>query len=394
MDRDDDVGVKAGIEGPVVGEKANIEAAEKLALADPEDSDANTIFAAVKIYRELKKAGKDVEIATLTGDPAVGFKADQRIRRQLEEVLQRFPADGFYLVTDGAEDDQVIPILLSYAPIVSKKLVIVKQAKELEKTYYVIKQALKDPTLSKLFLGLPGIVLFLWFALGDLGIRFFVGAIGAYLILKGFGIEDVIISWLKTVFGGISLKTPAAPLYVLSLVLLVIGAVLAVNTYRYTEAYREVETIRMIVGFTAISSLVYLLGKIVDAHVGRRAYRMGRYLNYAALVIVIWILTDATLNIAAKRGTMNELLVAFLGSALFYILVLRFTRLFDITIKLSPKIVGMPVFDAAGRRIGKVSSVLRDEKAVVVEGRRGKRKVPITDIALRGNRILIQAQGG
>lgn len=389
VDRDDDLGVKARIRGPVVGEEANIKAAEALALADPEDSDANSIFAAIKEYRELKKQGKKVEIATLTGDPAVGFKADQKIRKQLEEVLKKFPADGFVLVTDGAEDDQVIPILLSYAPIISKRLVIVKQAKELERTYYVIKEALKDPTLSKLFIGLPGIVLFLWFVLGDLGLRFFLGALGAYLILKGFGIEDVIIAWLKTVFGGISFKSTAAPLYILSLVLLVIGGVLSANSYRYAEEFPLVEATRMFVGFTAISSLVYLLGRIVDAHFDRKAYKTGKYLNYSALVLVTWILVDATLNIAEKKGTINDLILAFLGSAVFYVLVLRFARLFDITIKLSDKIVGMPVFDKHGRRVGKISEIIRAEKVVVIEGRTRK-TVPITEIAIKGNRILLQ----
>ncbi len=389
VDRDDDLGVKARIKGPVVGEEANLKAAETLALADPEDSDANSIFAAIKVYRELKKQGKNVEIVTLTGDPAVGFKADQKIRKQLEEVLKKFPAEGFVLVTDGAEDDQVIPILLSYAPIISKRLVIVKQAKELERTYYVIKEALKDPTLSKLFIGLPGIVLFLWFALGDLGLRFFLGALGAYLILKGFGIEDAIIAWVRTVLRGVSLKSTAAPLYILSLVLLVVGGVFSVSTYRYAEEFPVAEAIRMLVGFTALSSLVYLLGRIADAHMEKKAYRIGKYLNYSALVLVIWILVDATLNIAEKKGTINDLLLAFLGAAVFYVLILRFARLFDITIKLSDKILGMPVFDKQGRRVGRISKIDRAEKAVVIEGRT-KRVVPITEIAIKGNRILLQ----
>jgi putative membrane protein len=47
VDRDDDLGRKVGIDGPVVGRDAVEEAARRLALADPEDSDANGLFAAV-----------------------------------------------------------------------------------------------------------------------------------------------------------------------------------------------------------------------------------------------------------------------------------------------------------------------------------------------------------
>ena len=48
VDRDDDVGEKTGIQTPVVGRDACIEAAQRLALEDPEDADSNSIFAAIR----------------------------------------------------------------------------------------------------------------------------------------------------------------------------------------------------------------------------------------------------------------------------------------------------------------------------------------------------------
>ena len=50
VDRDNDVGEKAGITTPVVGRDACIEAAQRLALEDPEDADSNSIFSAIKTY--------------------------------------------------------------------------------------------------------------------------------------------------------------------------------------------------------------------------------------------------------------------------------------------------------------------------------------------------------
>ena len=44
VDRDDDVGRKAGITTPVVGRDSCINAAQRLALEDPEDADSNSIF--------------------------------------------------------------------------------------------------------------------------------------------------------------------------------------------------------------------------------------------------------------------------------------------------------------------------------------------------------------
>jgi putative membrane protein len=53
IDRDDDIGRKTKISGPVIGIEKNIKAAEALALADPADTDLNAIFGAVKIAKEI-----------------------------------------------------------------------------------------------------------------------------------------------------------------------------------------------------------------------------------------------------------------------------------------------------------------------------------------------------
>ena len=47
VDRDDDVGYKAGVTTPAIGREACLEAAVKLGTADPEDSDTNAIFQAI-----------------------------------------------------------------------------------------------------------------------------------------------------------------------------------------------------------------------------------------------------------------------------------------------------------------------------------------------------------
>ena len=67
VDRDDDLGIKAKIKGPVVGRDAVLKAATKLGLADPEDSDLNAIFEALRVYDSLPK---DVvkEVAVVTGN--------------------------------------------------------------------------------------------------------------------------------------------------------------------------------------------------------------------------------------------------------------------------------------------------------------------------------------
>jgi len=121
VDRDNDIGKLLGVSGPIVGYDNNLKLANDLILKDPEESDANAIFAALKKYNDLKK-DYVVEIASLTGHSKENlFFADKNISLQLKSVLEEFPASAFVFVTDGAEDDQVIPILQNFGPIISKE---------------------------------------------------------------------------------------------------------------------------------------------------------------------------------------------------------------------------------------------------------------------------------
>ena len=82
IDYDNDLGRKAGLQTPLIGREENLEAAMKFALADPEDSDLNALFYAVKIFDELKI--KDKEIITLTGHDTKGFQSDSIISKKLD----------------------------------------------------------------------------------------------------------------------------------------------------------------------------------------------------------------------------------------------------------------------------------------------------------------------
>ena len=83
VDRDDDFGVKAGLNGPFIGREENLNAALALGLSDSEDSDTNTLLAAIGIYDEMLKSGMDSEVATICGDMKVGYESDLVLATQL-----------------------------------------------------------------------------------------------------------------------------------------------------------------------------------------------------------------------------------------------------------------------------------------------------------------------
>ena len=206
VDRDNDVGRKTGLSTPIVGFEENLKAAQALLLADPEEADANAIFGALKVYRELsEKLGDSVEVATVAGEESEGLEADMKIMRELDEVLKKFKADGCILVSDGVTDQFVTPILSSRLPILSVRRVVVRHSESVEQTWLVLgrylKLALTEPRYSRIFLGIPGIlmaIIGILYIVNVASIPFVLSAIGVYFILRGFGIDQRIASGFRS----------------------------------------------------------------------------------------------------------------------------------------------------------------------------------------------------
>lgn len=163
VDRDNDIGEKTGISTPVIGRDACIEAAQRLALEDPEDADSNSIFAAIKTYEDLISKGYQTEVVTIAGVEDRGVQADQKILSEARKVLEIFAADGAVIVSDGEDDESVIPVIQNILPVISVQRVVMKVSRSVEYSYAVFGKYLKmlayDSKYSKFFLGVPGILL-------------------------------------------------------------------------------------------------------------------------------------------------------------------------------------------------------------------------------------------
>ena len=198
VDRDDDLGKKAGIRGPVVGRKEVLTAALRLGIADPEESDTNAILGALHLHDQLKESAESndaVEIAVLTGDERVGVRSDRAISQQLEEVIEKFQPDRGVLVTDGAEDESILPIIQSRLNIDHVQKIIVRQSKGIEGTYYYLVKAIEDEKWRarllvplSIFLILIGLGMIL--PNGGIIIGLMPLLIGVYLMAKGLGAEQ------------------------------------------------------------------------------------------------------------------------------------------------------------------------------------------------------------
>lgn len=229
VDRDNDIGEKASLNTPIIGREANLLAVTKLALADPEDSDINAIFEAIKIYDGLTtEEGTDVKVVLIAGDKNVGIESDTKIGQELDEVLSKLGADSAIIVSDGTGDERIIPIIQSRVKIDSVRRVIVKQIGPLGSSFYGVARLIEDRKFSRTFLPPIGLILFLLaisslFGLSEKALGVILGFIGLYILLKGLGRENIMSDFVNTVKQSNYRGTISSVIYISAIMLILTG---------------------------------------------------------------------------------------------------------------------------------------------------------------------------
>jgi putative membrane protein len=248
VDRDDDFGVKAGMNSPFIGREENLEAAIALGMKDPEDCDVNTVLAALSIYDEMAKKGMDVEVATICGDPKVGFESDLVLATQLENVLETIKPERVILVSDGAEDEFIYPMVFSRVKVDSVRRVWVKQAPTVEGTYYILMKMMQDDKVRKRVLTPIGLVLAVLgiFALlpklvelymdttqisliSDMAFGSIALVLGVYLLVYAYKVADRVVSWYTNTGRAIRSGSQMIPFAILTIILVFIGVFFGVE---------------------------------------------------------------------------------------------------------------------------------------------------------------------
>lgn len=296
IDIDNDLYRKTNISGPLIGRVQNLNGATQLALADPEDTDSNAMFEAVKLYDTLKEEGYSVSIATVTGSEREGYDADREVARQLELVLEHSKADGCILVSDGASDKRVIPIIQSRIKVNSVRYVTVKQAENLENTYFTVLEKLKEPHYARIVFGIPAVLIL------GLAISYIVGigwepaaiVIGLYLLLVGFGLVESLVSSFRGF--GFSVDRMSFAFYLGSIVFLIASFAVGMGNYTSQMAINNnqgLATTYGIEGFLLllpITLILYLIGRIIDVRSTRYLFRGFKYGTYMGSSIILWVL--------------------------------------------------------------------------------------------------------
>ena len=376
VDRDNDIGKQLGVSGPIVGYDANLKLATDLILKDPEESDANAIFAALKKYNDLKK-DYVIEIASLTGHSKENlFFADKNISLQIKAVLEEFPASAFIFVTDGAEDDQVIPILQNFGPIISKEVVIVRQSKAIESMFYTVKKAIKDPAFSRIIFGIPAIVLLLFFFFKSFAFQIIALVLGVYFLIKGFNLEYILFNFIKQLISKFSINRICFPFYIASLFFLIFAGVTGVNLFLANSNFilwqRITFVIRAVLLYFVLCVSFYILGTIVDLIYSRALYKLGGAIFALIATFVFSGILDLSLQFILNEIEFVSFIYVIIFSTVFLFILHQITSVFDITKDITELLVGLPVISKYGVWLGEVISVDNVKKTISYKSRNGR----------------------
>lgn len=280
VDRDDDFGNKGNVVTPVIGLDAAVAAAIDLGVADPEDSDVNGLLAGIHLYKEMKEEGRDVEIALICGDKKVGHRSDEALQKELQTVIETVHPDNAVLVSDGAEDEYVYPIITAYVKIMSVKKVYVKQTPGIEGFFYIVSKTLSDPAKKKRFLAPIGAILTV------IALVYLIVDISAYSVTES-------TSYLFDM---------TAPLVLLFIGLLILNyaydSIDAILDY-FNQWAQQVKDNSISAAFTLLSIILFVVGFIIAIY-SVKDY-LGNSILYIALVFLSSLLWPIEFSVLFNR---------------------------------------------------------------------------------------------
>lgn len=345
IDRDNDLGRKAGVKTPVIGKKENLDAAIKLLLADPEEADANAMFEAVRICENLERDNPGnlmCQVATISGSELGGVAADRKMIFELNEVIREFKPTNLILVTDGYADEDILPLMQTRVPVLSIKRVIVKHSKSIEETAAVfsryLRRILEDPRYSKIILGLPGILLVMLGVLSFLAIfiRYDIGTwawimglliVGFYLIGKGYGLDKKLVSVIPKIFSPYGLIIGFS--MISGLLLISIGLYQSISQVLSSEEFllKSLAEVAGTIISASISTVVtgisiILLGRAL-AHLLARDHRFWRTIVLIIACVWSWKIFDEAAKILINPAlTLDGLIISIvIGIAIVTMLI-------------------------------------------------------------------------
>ncbi|MCK4969615.1 MAG: DUF373 family protein, partial [Thermoplasmata archaeon] len=242
-------------------------------------------------------------VVLLLGDGRVGFRSDRALASGLESFLKDNDPDEAIVISDGAEDEQILPIIQSRINVSSVQRVIVKQSETAESTYYILKRTFDEDKIGqKIFVPISLIMIvyalfaftdfkeFAWYAI--------VLAVGIYTLLYFVNASELVSDWYRR--AKVSIVTSQISFFsnIVAAVIVILGGLFALNQTVAEDATGWVFTwegllvfLTWFVWFAVAAALVRSLGQFLDTFIGRNRIQwsiVSQTFALLALGLIVW----------------------------------------------------------------------------------------------------------
>ncbi|WP_267163011.1 DUF373 family protein [Halovenus salina] len=300
-------------ESPVVGSEAVEDLVTTVGVEDPEDSRVNCLLEGLRVTRDLDD---ETILAVLSGEgDTVTF--NRSIAAQVDELVATYSPETAVVVVDSAEDERLVPIIESRIAVDAIDRVVVRQARDIESTYYLLKQFLADEELRKTVLVPVGLTLLAFPALLAVSdsITVSLGAIttvvALFLLYKGLNIDSLLAAFSTNVRDALYAGKVSLVTYVvaggLALVGLFVGALGASSLERATAGELVLtmqflyDSIPWLTGAALIASAGRLLDEVIrDDDIG------SAYVNLPFFAVAVGLIVRGFAAYVIQRSDVSE----------------------------------------------------------------------------------------
>ncbi|WIV67563.1 DUF373 family protein [Natrialbaceae archaeon AArc-T1-2] len=315
LDRTDDVGRKTGLRTPIVGWEAVRALVTDVGLADPEDSSVNSLLETLHVAKRLRDDDEDPVVAVVSGDRDSMVSADRAVATQLDDLIAEYDPDSAIVVIDSAEDERLVPIVESRVQVDSVDRVVVRQARDIESTYYLLKQFLADEELRQTVLVPIGLALLVFPLLATLvgpaeGAAAITTVIGLFLLYKGFSVDEIVTGLARRVQESLYTGQVSVVTYVVAGGLTLVGLFVGALGISGLEATSGVFLPAMKFAFDsvpwlAMAALTASAGRLLDELIGDEPIK-GSYLNLPFIVVSVGLVVRGFSAYFLERGGIIE----------------------------------------------------------------------------------------
>jgi putative membrane protein len=320
VDRTNDVGAKAGVEMPVAGWEAVRSLVTDVGLADPEDSIVNCLLEALRVARDLRDVDEEaiVGVVSGTGDSRVG--GARSVAAQVDALVEEYDPDSAVVVIDSTQDERLVPVVESRLPVDSVDRVVVRQAHDIESTYYLLKQFLADEELRSTILVPLGIGLLLFPVLLSrfdlqMALAGMASLLGAVLLYKGLAVDELVSDMPDRVRDALYSGQVSVVTYVVAAGLSLVGVFLGGLAVSY-QIVRDSVFVTVMqftyssVPWLALAALTASAGRLLDELISDEAVS-SHYMNLPFGVVALGLVIRGFSGYFLERESVLAHLVLF-----------------------------------------------------------------------------------